>query len=142
AVTLATYSLGSCIGVCLYDAVVGMAGLLHYQLPSSTMDPARAKEKPLMFADTGLAQLVGSMVQHGAQAKRMSVKLAGGAEMLNDSKTFSIGRRNYTAIRKLLWQNGMLIEREDVGGAQPRTVYMRVADGSVTIKSAGNTYSI
>lgn len=140
--TLATHSLGSCIGVCLYDAQVPMAGLLHYQLPSSTLDTKRAHEQPLMFADTGLAALLTSMEAHGATPKRMKVKLAGGAEMLNDSKAFSIGRRNYTAIRKLLWQRGMLIEREDVGGTAPRSLYMRVVDGSVTVKSNGNIYAL
>jgi chemotaxis protein CheD len=140
--TLATHSLGSCIGVCLYDGGLGMAGLLHYQLPESKMDPKRAIEAPLMFADTGLAALLKSMQAHGAAANRIKVKLAGGAEMLNDSKMFSIGRRNYTAIRKLLWQQGMLIEKEDIGGTAPRTVYFHVADGSVTVKSNGDTYEL
>lgn len=133
--TLATYSLGSCIGVCLYDPVVALAGLLHFQLPTSTLDAQRAKEKPLMFADTGLTLLVAEMERRGAVAKRMRVKLAGGAEMLDDGKTFNIGRRNHTAIRKALWQQGMLIDKEDVGGTSPRTVYLRVADGTLTIKS-------
>jgi chemotaxis protein CheD len=51
---LATYSLGSCIGVCLYDPATSIGGMLHYQLPNSTIDAERAKEKPLMFADTGM----------------------------------------------------------------------------------------
>ncbi|MFT3785579.1 MAG: hypothetical protein QM770_05370 [Tepidisphaeraceae bacterium] len=41
--TLVTYSLGSCIGVMLYDPNLPIAGLLHFQLPTSTMDPERAK---------------------------------------------------------------------------------------------------
>ena len=36
----------------------------------------------------------------------------------------------------------MLIDREDVGGDAPRTVSLRVADGSVTVKSNGNTYAL
>jgi chemotaxis protein CheD len=31
---LETLSLGSCIGVCLYDPTTTMGGMLHYQLPS------------------------------------------------------------------------------------------------------------
>jgi chemotaxis protein CheD len=141
-VILVTHSLGSCIGVCLYDAPTGLAGLLHYQLPTSTLNPDKAREQPHMFADTGLAHLLQLMEGKGAQGKRMTVKLAGGAEMLNDSKLFSIGRRNYTAIRKILWQRGMLIQKEDVGGEAPRTVSLAVADGAVTVKSKGNTYSL
>ena len=139
---LVTHALGSCIGVCLFDSSTGLAGLLHYQLPTSALDPERARAKPLMYADTGLAGMLRLMADEGAVGRRMSVRLVGGAEMLNDSKLFSIGRRNYTAIRKILWQIGMLIEKEDVGGNAPRTVYFNVADGGVTVTSLGNTYSL
>jgi chemotaxis protein CheD len=139
---LVTYALGSCIGVCLHDGAVGLAGMLHYQLPSSAMSPDRAREQPMMFADTGLAKLLLDMERQGGLGSRMTVKLAGGAQMLNDAKLFSIGRRNYTAIRKVLWDRGMLIHREDVGGDAPRTVYLRVADGAVMVKANGNTYPL
>jgi len=139
---LVTYALGSCIGVCLHDGTAGLAGMLHYQLPSSALSPERAREQPLMFADTGLAQLLRAMEQQGGLGSRMTVKLAGGAQMLNDAKLFSIGRRNYTAIRKVLWDRGMLIHREDVGGDAPRTVYLRVADGAVTVRANGTTYPL
>ncbi len=139
---LITYALGSCIGVCLHDGTAGLGGLLHYQLPSSALSPDRARDQPLMFADTGLAELLRAMEEQGGVGRRMTVKLAGGAAMLNDSKMFSIGRRNYTAIRKVLWERGMLIHREDVGGDAPRTVSLRVADGVVTVKSNGNTYAL
>ena len=138
---IVTYSLGSCIGVCLYDAQAGVAGMLHYQLPTSTMDAGRAAEKPCMFADTGMAVLLGQMEALGAVKKRMKVKLAGGAAMLNDAGTFNIGKRNHAAIRKILWQQGMFIQAEEVGGTQSRDVYLRVADGELTIKSDRPTVS-
>jgi chemotaxis protein CheD len=137
--TLVTYSLGSCIGVCLYDPVARVAGLLHYQLPTSTMDPAKADNNPFMFADTGMNALLPMMETLGAHKRRLKVKLAGGAAMLNDASSFNIGKRNHAAIRKILWQHGMFIETEEVGGSAPRTVYLRVADGSLTIKSGGAT---
>jgi chemotaxis protein CheD len=138
AAVLTTHSLGSCIGVCVYDPAVTTAGMLHFQLPSSSLDARRATERPSMFADTGMQQLLGMMQEHGAVSHRMKVKLAGGAEMLNDGTLFSIGRRNHTAIRKVLWQHGLLITGEDVGGTQPRTLHMRVADGVVMVNSQGN----
>jgi chemotaxis protein CheD len=132
--TLVTYSLGSCIGVALYDPVVRVAGMLHFQLPSASMDANRAKEAPLMFADTGLAALLAAMEAEGAQKRRMRVKLAGGAQMLNDATVFNIGRRNHAAVRKVLWQHGMLIDAEDVGGGAPRNLYLRAADGETTVR--------
>jgi chemotaxis protein CheD len=135
--TLVTYSLGSCIGVCLYDPAIHAGGMLHYQLPSSAMDPARAHNKPFMFADTGMAILVDRLVALGVNKKRMHVKVAGGANMATGPQGFDIGKRNYLAIRKILWSNGMFIDAEDVGGNLARSMYMDLADGAVTLRSNG-----
>ncbi len=132
---LATYSLGSCIAVCLYDPAVNIGGMLHYQLPNSTADAERAKEKPLMFADTGMEILIDKMLSMGVKKKRMQVKIAGGASMENGPNGFDIGKRNYLAIKKVLWQNSMFIDAEDVGGTSPRNMYMNIANGAVTIRT-------
>jgi len=134
---LVTYSLGSCSGVCLYDPVTHIGGMLHYQLPSSKMDEERARSKPLMFADTGMALLLNKMTTMGANKKRMHVRLAGGAAMATGPQGFDIGKRNYLAIRKILWSNGMFINAEDVGGSAARSLYMDMADGTVTVRSIG-----
>lgn len=132
---LTTYSLGSCIAVCLYDKATRTGGMLHYQLPSSSIEPERAEEKPFMFADTGMKLLVDKLVSMGAKKKRMNVKIAGGATMDAGPEGFNIGKRNHLAIRKILWQNGMFIDAEDVGGNCPRNMYMNLADGAVTVRS-------
>jgi chemotaxis protein CheD len=134
---LITYSLGSCIAVCLYDANVKVGGMLHYQLPDSKVDPERAKAKPFMFADTGMMLLIGKLASMGANTKRMRVKIAGGAEMATGPKGFDIGKRNYLAIRKLMWKHGMFIDGEDVGGHSPRNMYMNIDSGDVTIRCDG-----
>jgi chemotaxis protein CheD len=141
-VVLATYSLGSCIGLTLYDPQTKVGGMLHFQLPTSTIDAARAAQNPFMFADTGFAHLLHDLVVSGAEKKRLKVRLAGAAQMLNDAKLFDIGRRNHTALRKILWQHGMFVEAEHVGGSAPRTMYLAVADGSVTLKMGQETISL
>jgi chemotaxis protein CheD len=135
---LITYSLGSCIGLCLYDPAIYIGGMLHYQLPDSKMDHERAKDKPFMFADTGAKILVEKLVSMGANKKRMKIKIAGGAAMKTGPQGFDIGKRNYLAIRKILWKNGMFIDAEDVGGNLPRNMYMNIADGAVIIRSNGS----
>lgn len=134
---IVTYSLGSCIGICLYDPATKIGGMLHYQLPDSKMDTERAKKKPLMYADTGIKILVEKLMSMGANKKRMQVKIAGGAAMAAGPKGFDIGKRNHLAIRKILWKNGMFIDTEDVGGNLPRTMYMNIDDGAVSIRSNG-----
>jgi len=134
---LVTYSLGSCIGVSLYDPAAKAGGMLHYQLPSSKMDAAKAARNPMMFADTGMEFLMKKMSSLGATKKRLQVKVAGGAQVMNDAKMFSIGKRNYTAIRQLLWKNGMFIDSEDVGGKKARNLSLQINDGQVQVKSQG-----
>lgn len=135
--TLVTYSLGSCVGVAAYDPVARVGGLLHYQLPTASMDPARASQSPCMFADTGLNMLFELLRRAGAVEKRLRITLAGAAQIIGDGNMFNIGRRNHAAARKILWQRGLLIAKEDVGGTTPRTVYLSIADGTVTIRAGG-----
>lgn len=134
---LTTYSLGSCIGVSLYDPVAHVGGMLHYQLPTSTIDEPKAAKYPFMFADTGMAILIKKLLAMGAGKKRMNVKIAGGANMSTGPKGFDIGKRNYLSIRKILWKEGLFIDAEDIGGTSPRNMYLNMGDGSVTVRSVG-----
>lgn len=131
---ITTHALGSCIGVALHDAVAGAGGLLHFQLPTSTLDGDRAREKPLMFADTGMNLLLNKLATLGADKRRMKVRLAGGARILNDHGLFDIGRRNHAAIRKILWTHGMFIDHEMVGGTKPITMQLHVGNGALVLK--------
>jgi chemotaxis protein CheD len=131
---LATYSLGSCIGLCLYEPQAKVGGLLHFQLPDSKRDLQRAGERPFMYADTGTALLMNELLRLGANKRLIHIKIAGGASMPTGPKGFDIGKQNYLAIRKIFWQMGMMIESEDVGGSWPRNVYMDMDTGFVTIR--------
>jgi chemotaxis protein CheD len=134
---LVTYSLGSCIGVCLYDPAIHVGGMLHYQLPTAKMDAERARSKPFMFADTGMKLLLDRLLTMGANKKRLHVRLAGGATMATGPQGFDIGKRNYLAIRKILWSEALFIDAEDVGGGVARSLYLDMADGTVTVRSNG-----
>ncbi len=135
--TLVTYSLGSCIGVAIWDPKVHVGGMLHYMLPESSLSPDKAKAKPAMFADTGIPALFRATYALGAGKKGLIVKIAGGSQLLDDNGTFNIGKRNYIMLRKIFWKNGVLIEAEDVGGSLSRTVRLDVSNGRFTIKSRG-----
>jgi chemotaxis protein CheD len=132
-----TYALGSCIAVCLYDPGICIGGMLHYQLPDSKIDSDKSKDNPFMFADTGITVLLDKLLSLGAGKNRIKTKIAGGASMDTGPKGFDIGKRNHIAIRKIMWQNGLMINAEDVGGFAPRNMYMDIADGSVMIRLEG-----
>jgi chemotaxis protein CheD len=134
---LITYSLGSCIGVAIYDPVARVGGLLHYMLPDSQLDPQKAQKNPFMFADTGIPMLFKETYRFGASKNRIIVKVAGGSQILDDSGFFNIGKRNYMALRKILWKNNVLIKSEDIGGQVSRTVRLDLSSGKVWIKYSG-----
>jgi chemotaxis protein CheD len=134
-VTLVTYSLGSCIGVAIWDPQVHVGGLLHYMLPASELSPERARTNPGMFCDTGMPRLFRAAYELGAVKSRLVVKIAGGAQLLDDNGMFNIGKRNYLALRKIFWKNGIMIGAEDVGRSISRTVKLDVGTGVVTVRS-------
>jgi chemotaxis protein CheD len=134
---LITYALGSCIAVAVYDPAAKVGGLLHYMLPDSTLDAGKAKETPAMFADTGIPLLFKSCYKLGADKKRMIVKVAGGASILDESNFFRIGQKNIMAMRKIFWNNNVLIDAEDTGKNFNRTVRIDLGTGKVSIKRAG-----
>ncbi len=134
---LVTYSLGSCVGLTLFDPVAGVGGMIHCMLPLSKIDPEKAKLKPFMFVDTGVAAMLGELYAMGAQRQNLIAKVAGAGSPLGREETFRIGQRNYTILRKFLWKNNILIDKEDVGGSKARTLYLYMEDGRTTVKSEG-----
>src|SRR5689334_5229710 len=132
--TLSTYALGSCIGLVLYDAKALIGGLLHYMLPDSTIDGARAKSAPYMFADTGIPLLLDEIRSLGANKRNLIAYAAGGAAMMQAGSMFEIGKRNHQALRKLLWKAGILLSGESVGGSVSRTIRLEVGAGRLWLQ--------
>ena len=84
--------------------------MLHVMLPTASIDPARASANPFMFVDSGVPQFFREAYAAGAVKNRLVVKVAGGASVGNVGEDrFAIGRRNYITLKKLFWQNGVLI---------------------------------
>ena len=143
---LVTYALGSCIGVAIYDRNSGVGGLLHFQLPDSSMDRELAESHPSMFADTGLQLLLSKITRLGGDPKRSLVRIAGGAAIIGSQRLggqgsplpgegTGVGKQNYLAIRKLLWRHGLMLEGEAVGGGQGRTLGLTLGTGEFWVTS-------
>ena len=134
---LVTYSLGSCVGLTLYDPVARVGALIHCMLPLSKIDPVKAKSKPFMFVDTGVTAMLKAVFELGATRENLVAKVAGAGSPLGKEEVFRIGQRNYTILRKVLWKNNILIDKEDIGGSSARSVYLYMESGLTTVKIAG-----
>jgi chemotaxis protein CheD len=139
---IATYSLGSCIGVTLFDPVARCGGLVHCLLPLSSIDPAKAQQRPAMFADTGIAALLRRLYELNCVRERLVAKMAGGACMMDEQGTFRIGERNHLVATKMLQRNGIRIAAEDVGGTAARSVFLHIDEGRTLIKSRGREWTL
>ncbi len=133
---LITYALGSCLGVAIYDPVVRVGGLLHAMLPQSDIDKTTARINPYMFVDTGVLHLFEECYKLGAKKERIILKAAGSAST-NHNKTgdhLQIGQHNFLMLRKLLWENGVPLQAQNVGGDLQRTMSLNLANGQVILK--------
>lgn len=141
-IVLATYSLGSCIGLTIFDPLSKVGGILHYMLPESKIDAVKAKKNPYMFGDTGIPLLFKESYKLGANKNRLKVKVVGGAQILDQNGLFNIGKRNYLILRKLFWKNNVMIDFEDVGGNVNRTLKLEINSGKTILKVSGVGSSI
>jgi chemotaxis protein CheD len=139
---LITYSLGSCIGLTLYDPTTGVGGLLHAQMPLSRTAPERSSRRPATFVDTGVAALLAELLGLGASRRHLVACVAGAATLLDDDRLFDVGRRNHLVLRKMLWKNGILVAAEDVGGNCSRTLWLDTADGRTGLKRQGSVIDL
>lgn len=130
---LATLGLGSCIGISLYDQFKRVGGLVHIMLPENP-----GGKKIVKYADTAIPFLINQLEKIGAQKRRLSAKIVGGAAMFKSESgnaVMQIGERNIEAVKKYLRKERIDIEASDVGKDYGRSMYFYLDDGRVEIKS-------
>ncbi len=137
--SLVTYSLGSCVGVSIYDPVAKVGGLLHAMLPDSNINLDRAATRPFMFVDTGLPAMFHAVYTLGGLKHRIIIKLVGGAEFLDEKKIFRIGQRNVETTLALLERNGVKLSARETGGRESRTVRLDLSNGNLLLDLPGKT---
>lgn len=134
--TLCTIGLGSCVAIVLYDPDARVGGLAHVLLPEPSM--SRLHENPARFPETAVPALMERMRALGADPGRTTARLIGGASMFSSllpRGAPTIGGRNVEASRRALRAAGIAITGEDVGLEHGRSVYLRLADGRVEVRS-------
>jgi chemotaxis protein CheD len=95
-----------------------------------------------MFTDTGVPLLLQTLLDMGAEKRRLIAKVAGAAKLLDEGNTFRIGDRNMVVLRKIFWKNNILIAAEETGGSVARTMYLYMDSGQTVLRSAGRQYNL
>lgn len=134
---LETQSLGSCVGIALYDSFTRIGGLAHIMLPNSKQ--SANPSNPAKFADTGIVLTLKEMERRGAKRKLVIAKIAGGASMFSGviaEPSMAIGAKNVEAVKTQLRILQISLRAEDTGGNWGRTMQFLLDSGKVLIKSA------
>jgi chemotaxis protein CheD len=131
---LATYALGSCIGICLYDQQIKLGALVHIMLP---LNMETGRTNPLKYGDTGIRETLRAMERSGAQRDRITAKIAGGAQMfeVRGNALGNIGQRNIESVHLTLRRESIRLLKEDVGGTVARTLLFDVSTGLACVRS-------
>ncbi len=138
---LSVLGLGSCVAVVLYDEAVRVGGMAHVLLPDPTCssDP----EKRWRFAATAVPDLLAELESAGADRRRITARLVGGACMFQDlmppGKTH-IGEKNVEAARTALALDGVPVVAEEVGGDNGRSLHFNLKDGRIRVTWKGTEH--
>lgn len=133
---LVTYALGSCVGICLYDSYLKIAGLAHIMLPCD--NNKNAADNKYKYADTCIPIMLNEMIKKGCNKGRLVAKIMGGARMFQvagDTEIGSIGDRNVISTKNVLKSLKIPIVAEDTGSNYGRTVWFHGNTGAVEVKS-------
>jgi len=100
---------------------------VHALTPVTTVNREESQRSPARFVETGVTRMLEALCARGARKDRVEIRAAGGARPIGTDECFAIGRRNVVALKKVLWQHGVLIRTHDVGGAVTRVLSLQVA---------------
>ena len=133
---LKVVALGSCVAVIFFARKINTIAVAHVALPDSTGFNATNGKSYGYYADIAISKMVSIFKELGAQNKRdITIKLVGGASLMDPNGTFDIGKRNILAIRKHLWKYNLGALSEDVGDDYSRSITVKTDSGEVLISS-------
>lgn len=122
--------LGPCIAVCLADKKSGVVGMNHFMLPgASGCNDAR-------YGFDSMTRLLDEMVKKGANLKRLTAKIFGGARMLT-SANINVADSNIAFVEDYLTQQRISVEASDMGSCYGRRVHFCSTSHEVHVKKFG-----
>lgn len=131
---LVSYALGSCVGVCLYESRLKIAGMAHVILPDQNC--SRNRENEYKFAGEGTRRLIQEMYRLGGEKRYMTAKIAGGARMFRFAEMgWDIGKNNVERVKRVLEEEGIRLVGEDTGKDYGRTITFFAENGVLEVNT-------
>lgn len=133
--------LGSCVSVCLIDAVHGIGGLNHYLLPGAAPEH---EQEPLRWSEPAIARLVAELRAAGANPSCLRAKVFGGSTISLQPipGSLRIGDRNVESALRELERLRIPVESRHTGGQHGRKIIFEANAGVVWVKELHNAQSL
>jgi chemotaxis protein CheD len=128
-----TTILGSCISVCLWDAVRGIGGINHYLLPTGVATGSNGAR----YGNIAIKLLLEKLTYAGARVGDLRAKVFGGACVLDAMRgkgNAHLGSKNVDVANESLTELGVPLITSDVGGDRGRKLIFHPHDGVAFVR--------
>jgi chemotaxis protein CheD len=130
--TIITTVLGSCVSVCLYDALHGVGGMNHYLLPGEALPDGKANSGSARYGRAAMELLLQHLLALGAERSQLTAKIFGAGRVMD--RLSDVGRQNADFAVRFLNEQKIRIAAVDVGDVWPRKICFSPATGQVFVK--------
>lgn len=123
--SLISAGLGSAVAVCVWDRVLGIGGMSHFQYPR----PNRRGKPTAKYGTVSIRTLIKMLIKMGSKRENLQAQVFGGGHRFQYAK--NMGQRNLKVARRELKRSRVPIISEDVGGVQFRRVLYHTATNEI-----------
>ena len=136
--------LGSCISVCIYDAINGIGGINHFMLPENVeiSEDSRIYTRDTKYGIHAMDMLINSILKKGGVRRNLEAKIFGGASYFGQGNIRRLGVRNIRFAQKYLFLEDIKLISSDVGGSEARKILFYPQTGKVFLKRIFNQNTI
>jgi chemotaxis protein CheD len=131
--------LGSCVGVTIWSARLGVGAMCHGVLPRCPLNwpSGSTLADGHRYVDFSIRYLAQQFDALGVQRRDLQVKLFGGADVLPVTNVrngrLTVGAQNCNAAVETLSQEGLIVLASDLGGSRGRTIHFHTGTGEVLV---------
>jgi chemotaxis protein CheD len=135
--------LGSCVGVAIWSARLGVGGLTHSQLPRCPANSSAgiSLAEGRRYVDFAIRDLLRQFDELGATRAELQVKVFGGGDVLLASDGAgsrpTVGKLNCEAAIEVLRAEGLAVAASSVGGTCGLNIRFDTRTGEVRLRRLG-----
>ncbi|WP_136514283.1 chemotaxis protein CheD [Geomonas edaphica] len=132
---LVTTLLGSCVAVTMFCARLKTGGICHAQLPTYREREEEGQTHPGRFMDSALTEMLARLLERGALAGELEVKIFGGSDMFQGrGRGRAVGRQNAEMALTMLARESIKVVNQDLFGERGRKIIFHTHTGAVFLK--------